>query len=75
MFLLSFFRRVLADSLIIQRRFIYSILSVEMLRGGRPEWTGMSVRIQSDLVSGMNRIRCPVSIGLGVRNGPEYAAY
>ncbi len=40
-----------------------------------PEWTGISVRIQMEILSGMKWNGCPESNGISVRNGLEYAAY
>ena len=38
-----------------------------------PEWSGFSVRIQMDSLSGMKWNGCPESNGFTVRNGLEYA--
>ncbi len=51
------------------------MVELRLLRSGFwcPEWTGISVQIQMESLSGMKWIGCPESNGITVRIGLEYA--
>ncbi|MBU2496279.1 MAG: hypothetical protein KJ935_07270, partial [Candidatus Omnitrophica bacterium] len=46
---------------------------VQTIKKNCPDWIGITVRNESESVSGMDRNHCPKIIGMGVRNGSEYA--